>query len=110
MTASDLPEDILEAVSVIQELGNKTYRSRAESDNLNRAKLRVAFWACRSENVVASRENLAYILGADAREIIGAYDRYLERDEENKAREEREAVKGRPAGPKKDVGKFWNNR
>lgn len=107
MTASDLPEDILQAVGIIQELESKTYRSRADSDNLNRAKLRVAFWACRQENIVATRENLAYVLGSDAKEIMAAYDRYLEREEEGKA--ESEKNRGRPGTSRKGSTNFWDN-
>lgn len=103
MTASNLPQDIFEAAKVIQELQGKTYKSRMDIDNLNRAKLRIAFWACRSENIVASRENLAYVLGSDAKDIMGAYDRYLEKDEETKKRE------GKDKGGKKGSTNFWEN-
>ncbi len=76
------PDDVLEAVKYIRRLREKTYLSREEKIDLNRAKLRVAYWACRSESIVATRETLGYILGGDAAEIMGHFDRYLEREKE----------------------------
>lgn len=112
MSASnDIPDDILEAVKVLSTLREKTYLSREEKDNINRAKLRIAYWACRNESVVASRENLSYILGADALEIMGAYDKYIEKAakdeaERVKSREERiKAAKNRGGGG----SRFWGN-
>ena len=94
----------MEAVKLIRDLRDKTYLTRDDRENLNRAKLRVAYWACRSESIVASRENLAYVLGSDAADIMNAYDKYLERDAERR--------KNAP-GKKKPGGtggtKFWED-
>ncbi|MCD8138795.1 MAG: hypothetical protein LUE17_03285 [Planctomycetaceae bacterium] len=75
---SDYPDDVMDAVRVIHDLRGKTYLSRQDRENLNRAKLRIAYWVCRSENIIASRENLTYVLGADAGDIMRAYEKYLE--------------------------------
>lgn len=96
----ELPNDILEAVRVLRELKDKPYMSRLDRENLNRAKLRIAFWACRTENIVASRENISYIIGPDAPAIMGAYDKYLERED------------GRPSTDRrkrKDSTEFWGD-
>lgn len=89
----------MDAVQYIRETQDKTYLTRQERENLNRAKLRIAFWACRTENVIASRENLAYILGNDAIDIMSAYDKYLERVDETSRT---------PRGGK-DGRDFWGN-
>ena len=78
MSAQEPPDDVLNAVKLIRKLRDKPYPTREDKIDLNRAKLRVAYWACRSESIVASRENLSYVLGEDAADIMGAYDRYLE--------------------------------
>ena len=99
-----VPQDILDAVHIIRELKDKASISRQEKELLNRARLKVAFWACRSENVVASRENLTYVLGNDAAEIMNAYDKYL--DKADNAKEDRDAGKpNRPSGGTQ----FWEN-
>lgn len=77
----DLPDDVYEAVQVIRELRTKPYLSRADRETINRAKLRVAFWACRTESIPATRDNLTYVLGPDAADIMNAYDKYLQRDD-----------------------------
>ena len=99
---SNLPDDIMDAVKTIQEARGKTYLSRPERENLNRARLRIAYWACRNENIIASRENLAYILGADAPDIMRAYEKYLEKDKEGKKGGSKPSRKG-------DNTKFWGN-
>ncbi|MCC8165469.1 MAG: hypothetical protein LIQ31_04825 [Planctomycetes bacterium] len=99
MSSSNPPDDVVDAVKYIQNMRAKTYLSRDERENLNRAKLRVAYWACRSEGIIASRENLAYVLGSDAADIMKAYDKYLE------------AAKNAPPGKgkqKKQTGVFWD--
>lgn len=102
MSANDLPSDIHEAVKVIRTLQEKPYLSRLEKENLNRAKLRIAFWACRNENIVANRENLSYILGPDAANIMSAYDKYLQREDEKPADSTR---------PRRDGGsEFWGGK
>lgn len=105
MTSSDLPEDVLEAVQLIREAATRTYLTRTDKENLNRAKLRVAFWACRTEGIMASRENLSYVLGADAAEIMNNYDKYLERaDEKDKEKAEKDK-----RGTRKGSSGFWEN-
>jgi hypothetical protein len=99
----DLPDDILEAVRYIRELRGKEFLSRDDRENLNRAKLRIAYWACRSESVAATRENLTYILGNDAAAIMSAYDKYLERD-----RDDEQSSSSRPR--RKGTGEFWGGR
>ncbi len=84
MPDSRPPDDIMDAVRVIRRLREKKYLSREEKVEINRARLRVAYWACRSENIIASRETLSYILGADGAEIMSHYERYLEREGEKK--------------------------
>lgn len=99
--ASNLPAPILEAVNLIRELRGKQRLTRQEQESLNRAKLRIAYWACRSEQVVTSRENLTYILGPDATDIMKAYDKYLVKEGEDK--------EGKRTGGDglDDSGKFW---
>lgn len=103
MTAgSNIPEDIMDAVKLIRELRDKRYPTRDDRENLNRAKLRIAYWACRSESIVASRENLSYVLGSDALDIMKAYDKYLESDADRK-KAAAERRKKRPG----DKTQFW---
>lgn len=97
--SSDLPDDIVDALKFLQNMRSKTYLSREEKENLNRAKLRIAYWACRSENIIASRENLSYVLGADAHDIMKAYDKYLETPDKDKKKKSKRSSK--------DGGKFW---
>lgn len=101
MSAGTPPEDVQEAVKVIRRLRDKKYLSREEKVEVNRAKLRVAYWACRSENVVASRETLTYILGSDGAEIMSHYERYLEREKEK-------AKKGDTRRYSGDGSTFWD--
>lgn len=107
------PDDIMDAIQVIQDLRDKSYMSRMERENLNRAKLRIAYWVCRNENIVASRENLSYILGSDAGDIMRAYDKYLEKDKEREKEEGKGKgkPKSKPGDPKKGGGgtQFWGN-
>ncbi len=100
------PEDVMDSVKLIQHLKGKTYLSREEKVDLNRAKLHVAYWACRSENIVASRDNLAYVLGADAAEIMGAFDKYLISEKE---KEEREKEERKKRNSKRDDTQFWGD-
>lgn len=100
------PEDVMDSVRLIQHLKGKLYLSREERTDLNRAKLHVAYWACRSENIVASRDNLAYILGPDAAEIMGSFDKYLITEKEKEEREKEERKKKQA---KKDGGEFWGD-
>ncbi len=99
----DASEDIMEAVRYIHQMRGKKYMTREEKEMLNRAKLRIAYWACRSEGIVASRDNLEYVMGADAFDIIKAYDKYLITEEERAQREKL----ARRKKQRKDSGKFW---
>lgn len=104
---SNLPDDVLDAMQLLQETRDKVYLSRQERENIHKAKLRIAYYVCRSENIVATRENLAYILGSDADDIMRAYDKYLETTKE---REQAEKAKPRqkPKTGRSDTGKqFW---
>ncbi len=100
----DPPDDIMEAAKYIQKMRGKTYMSREDKENLNRAKLRIAYWACRSEGIVATKYNLEYVMGADAVDIVKAYDKYLVNEAERAEREKRE----RKEKGGKDDGKFWD--
>lgn len=101
---SDVPDDLMEAVKFIQSCKKKSYLTHEEKIDLNRAKLRIAYWACRSENIIASRENLSYVLGpVDAAEIMGAYERYLVTEEEAAKQKRRSGRKG----GKDPHGGFW---
>lgn len=102
MSVNHPPEDILDAVRVIRRLRDKKYLSREEKVEINRAKLRVAYWACRSENIIASRETLGYILGSDGAEIMSHYERYLERGKEKSKGSARKI----PGGG--DGSSFWD--
>ncbi|MDR0362594.1 MAG: hypothetical protein LBJ46_07950 [Planctomycetota bacterium] len=75
-----VPETISAASVLIKALENKTVVTRADREAINKAKLRIAFWACSVEKLPASRENLTYVLGPDAKEIMDSYDRYLIQD------------------------------
>ncbi len=108
---TSVPDDILDAVRFIKEAEDQTLLTRTDKDNLNRAKLRIAFWACRSESVVPTRDNLVYVLGSDAPEIMGNYDRYLERESDRQKAEDkaiRERAEKRKKAKKGDSG-FWEN-
>ena len=103
MSANRPPDDILDAVRLIKRLREKKFLSREEKIDINRAKLRVAYWACRSESIIASRDTLSYILGSDAPEIMGQYDRYLEREKEKEKDRSKQKRPGR-----QDKTTFWN--
>ena len=73
----DIPEDIQNAGLLVKKLSNKPVLTRIEKENLQQAKLKVAFWACSIENIAPSRENLTYVLGADSKEIMEAFDKAM---------------------------------
>ena len=102
--SSTPPDDVMDSVKLIQRLKAKSYLSREERENLNRAKLHVAYWACRSENITASRDNLAYVLGPDAADIMNAYDKYLVSAKDKELQEKERRKKRRE---KKDDTNFW---
>jgi len=102
--SSTPPDDVMDSVKLIQRLKTKSYLSRDERESLNRAKLHVAYWACRSENITASRDNLAYVLGPDAADIMNAYDKYLVATKDKELEEKERRKKG---PQKKSDTKFW---
>lgn len=102
--SSTPPPDVMDSVKLIQRLRTKTYLSREEREDLNRAKLHVAYWACRSENIVATRDNLAYVLGPDAADIMNAYDKYLVSSAEKERQEKEQAKRKKRRG---DNTEFW---
>jgi hypothetical protein len=93
-----LPPDIMDLAQLIHRLRNKSYVTRAELETIKRAKLRIAFWACRNEKLPVTRENLAFVMGTDAGEIITAYDQYLEN----------QVAEGKSGKEKKDGKEFWD--
>ena len=107
MSANRPPDDILDAVRLIRRLREKNILTREEKIDVNRAKLRVAYWACRSESVIASRETLSYILGSDATEIMSQYDRYLEREKEKENERGKDRDKQKRPG-RQDKTTFWD--
>lgn len=98
-----VPEDVLNAANLIKALKEKQVLTRAEKDKINQARLKVAYWALGTERVVASRENLTFVLGPDSAEIMANYDRALEM-ERDKADERREDGRTRRKG-----GNFWGD-
>ncbi|MCL2000609.1 MAG: hypothetical protein FWG74_04170 [Planctomycetes bacterium] len=104
-STAQYPSDILDAITLIRQMSKKAYLSRSEREEINRAKLRIAFWSCRKENIAPSRENLSYILGPDAPEIMDSYDKYLEKDKQTVA-------KGKTITRRKASGEdkaFWDD-
>ncbi len=97
-----IPEDILEAVRLIKQLQAKTVVTRQDHELINQAKLKVAYWTCRTENIPASRENLTYVLGSDAQEIMENYDKSLEREGKKDKKDTKERRKSDSSG-------FWEN-
>ena len=100
MSSTNPPDDVMDAVRYIRDMREKTYLSREEKENLHRAKLRIAYWACRAEGIIASRENLTYVLGADAGEIMKAYDKYLDSNKNAPSDDKKKK-------PGKETGQFW---
>jgi hypothetical protein len=74
-----LSPEIVDLARLIRRLEEKPYVARDDRYAIRQAKLRIAHLACRSENLPMNRETLAFILGPDSEEILGAYDAYLER-------------------------------
>lgn len=100
--SSQPPDDIMSAALFIRNCRTKTFLTRAEKEAINRAKLKIAFWACRAENIAASRENLVYVLGEDAKDIMERFDKYLEREGDANGKGELGRKKGEGAS-------FWDN-
>ena len=103
-----VPEDVLEAARFIKDLEGKPLLTRAEKDRLNQAKLKVAYWALGSEQIAASRENLTYVLGGDAKEIMANYDKSLEQEKENQEKKPFQKGETRSDTKKKGSG-FWED-
>ena len=77
-----IPEDIVAAGQLIRTLESKAVITRHDREAITKAKLRIAFWACGTENLPVSRDNLSFVLGPAARDIMSAYDRAMERERE----------------------------
>jgi len=73
----DVPESIQNAAILVRHLLAKPLLTRQDRETLHNARLRIVFWACAAENVSPTRDNLAYILGPDATEVMAAYDKKL---------------------------------
>lgn len=99
-----IPDDVIAAGQLIRSLLEKPVLTRSDRDRINMAKLKIAYWACGNENLPASRENLTYVLGPDAKEIMDNYDKALERE-----KEEREAIPEKKTEVKKRGSGFWEN-
>lgn len=68
----DLPDDIREAASAVRRLAALEKRTEREEADLNQARVKVAYYACRREGVPADWDNLSFILGSDAEAIAPA--------------------------------------
>ncbi|MDR3210631.1 MAG: hypothetical protein LBU79_01795 [Planctomycetota bacterium] len=84
----DTPESVRNAGHLIKTLEKKPGLTTAERDLMKQAKLRVAFWSCQKEHIPPTRENLGYVLGNDATEIMDAYDNFINRDTQIKQRDD----------------------
>lgn len=98
-----IPEDVMEAARLIKALQDKTLLTRADKDRINQAKLKVAYWACGSESIPSSRENLSFVLGKDAQEIMTNYDKALAQEQGGKPESEKDRK------DKKEKPGFWQN-
>ena len=106
-----VPDDVKDAALVARTLEAKARRTREEEEAMNRARLKVAFWACRREGVYASWENLCHVLGPHADAIRPAYEQLLTEQDGTEAR------RPRPAAPVRKIkevrkraaetGMFW---
>jgi hypothetical protein len=92
-----LPPEIRELVELIKRLNGKNYVTREDRSQLRQAKLGIAYWACRKENLAITRQNLAHVMGPDSEEVLDAYDKFIEG---------RAAGGGRRWG-RKPRGDFW---
>ena len=79
----DVPETIQNAVLHIRRLLAKPVPTRMDMETIHNLRLKIVFWACAAENVAPTRDNLAYVLGPDAREVMAAYDRKLKDQKEH---------------------------
>ncbi|MDR1613488.1 MAG: hypothetical protein LBT97_12010 [Planctomycetota bacterium] len=96
-----VPDAVIAAGDLIKVSKLKDVITRADREAINKAKLKIAFWACRTERLPASRENLTFVLGPDAKDIMESYDRYLaQEDDASPARKS-------SRGDKKGSGAFW---
>ena len=73
----DVPENIQNAALLIRRTLAKPLLTRLDHEAIHNARLKIVFWACAAENVTPTRDNLAYILGSDAAEVMAAYDQKL---------------------------------
>ena len=80
----DAPESIQQATLLVRRLLAKPVLTRQDKETLHNTRLQIVFWACRAENILPTRDNLAYILGPDAAEVMAVYDRKIK--EQKKSR------------------------
>ena len=73
----DVPENIQNAALLVRRLLAKPLLTRQDRETVHNARLKIVFWACAAENVTPTRDNLAYILGPDAAEVMAAYDQKI---------------------------------
>ena len=70
----DVPESIQNAALLIRHLRTKSVLTQQDREAIRKARLKVAFWACVAEKISPSHDNLVYILGSTANEVIDVHD------------------------------------
>jgi len=70
----DVPEVIQNAALLIRRTLAQPVLTRQDREAIHNARLKIVFWACAAEHVAPNRDNLSYILGPDAQEVMAAYD------------------------------------
>lgn len=98
-----IPDDVAEAAAFVKKMKEKQIQTRAEKELLNQAKLKIAYWALGTESVPASRENLTYVLGGDAKEIMENYDKALAKEQEENPK------RSKTSKTTKRDKDFWDN-
>jgi|GEM_PF-2114758 hypothetical protein len=99
-----VPDEIREAGSLIKTLMSKPVQSRLDKELIQQAKLKIAYWACGSERIASTRDNLSFVLGSDAKEIMENYDKALEREETKEKEKGKDKTK---KDTSKRGSKFW---
>jgi len=66
----DVPETIQSAALLILHLCTKPVLTQQDREAIRKARLKVAFWACVAEKIIPTHDNLVYILGSTAHEVI----------------------------------------
>jgi len=68
----DVPETIQNATLLIRQILAKSVLTQQDREAIRKARLKVAFWACVTEKITPTHDNLVYILGSTAHEVIGS--------------------------------------